>query len=571
VRFLPIFLASILIASLVGLSNFDNAFAQTDMGVLILDSFPSSGKVGEAITFSGTLKFDNRSSEGAIVYIKDIDTNGLDNLLAISYVKSDGKFSAIWFATQTDMNKELQIYAIFEGNEMLHQLTTCYKVQTMPSGSWCPYSQPFRVIDVPLPPVSSTPNYSSGKEYIKLYYTLDFTSRPLVAIVPSPDSYDEVKSHITPVKEGILMVQTLMEEKYGGNWDVRFETIEPRESFLLLKPDIIMNLLTQDDDERCIDEYGGWAFISPNPQKPIITSVCSTNYGVKNADVYVSRTAAHEFLHAIGVGHAYNKPGDMMCSFEYVDGVKVSTCPDPIGPKSKTPSTLNLAAIAELYGTNGYKKPNNIVPFKSKFTISGYLNWNADATNYTYDSDRDGILDNMDTCPYKAEVYNGYIDWDGCPDTKDGGSTPITLDADHDGILNEFDKCPTAAEIYNGFQDEDGCPDYVKPSNVPEEPTESKQVETLDIPNWIRNDVKWWVVGSTSSTDFTTKGVVYMIDEDMVHLESPIPDGRSVYFAGYAPYWFKIHAEEWADGKMTNTEFVQKIQNLIDENILKIR
>ena len=37
------------------------------------------------------------------------------------------------------------------------------------------------------------------------------------------------------------------------------------------------------------------------------------------------------------------------------------------------------------------------------------------------DSDGDGILDNVDSCKYSAETFNGFQDSDGCPDTK-----PIT-------------------------------------------------------------------------------------------------------------------------------------------------
>jgi len=35
-----------------------------------------------------------------------------------------------------------------------------------------------------------------------------------------------------------------------------------------------------------------------------------------------------------------------------------------------------------------------------------------------YDFDGDGIPDDKDTCRKKPEDYNGYIDWDGCPDKK---------------------------------------------------------------------------------------------------------------------------------------------------------
>ncbi len=65
------------------------------------------------------------------------------------------------------------------------------------------------------------------------------------------------------------------------------------------------------------------------------------------------------------------------------------------------------------------------------------------------DNDEDNVLDINDKCPNIAEDIDGFEDTDGCPDP----------DNDGDGILDINDKCPNEAEDYDGFQDEDGCPD----------------------------------------------------------------------------------------------------------------
>jgi len=548
-------LLGVLISSLVGFSNFDDAFAQTNTGVLVLDPFPSSAQVDDIITFSGTLNLDNKNSEKPIVYIKDVSIDGEDNLLIMAYVNNDGTFSARWTVKEVDEKNNLKIYAFYEGERRLSKLTTCYEDQSNVWSSMCPNSHSFSVIDTPLP-TTSTLYDNVGDEYIKFFYALDFSKRPIVAIVPSPTSYDKVKSHISAVQKGLSILEDEMTEKYGGNWKIKFKIIEPGENYSSLNPDIVMNIVTEKEDEGCFASYGGWASVYENVQKPIITNICSYNFGEKNPDYFVSIAAAHEFIHAIGIGHTFGKSGDLMCSVE--NGK--STCPANTDSKSNTSTNLHWSAIAELYGTDGFKGQNNVVKFGSKF--SGDLNQNS----FAFDRDRDGIVDWNDSCPSVSEDYNGIVDWDGCPD-----GAVITSDADHDGIPNEFDKCPTSAEIYNGFEDEDGCADYPDSKKKSKKSPEPKDVETIDIPNWIRNNVKWWVVGSTSSTDFTTKGVVYMINEEMIHLESPIPYGKSIYFGGDGPNWFKVYAEAWADGEITNTEFSEKIQILIDTNVLRIR
>ncbi|MBN1947392.1 MAG: OmpA family protein [Bradymonadales bacterium] len=69
--------------------------------------------------------------------------------------------------------------------------------------------------------------------------------------------------------------------------------------------------------------------------------------------------------------------------------------------------------------------------------------------DYVADSDGDGLLDDVDQCPYEPEDFDGFEDEDGCPD----------YDNDGDGIPDVDDLCPNDPEDFDGFEDEDGCPD----------------------------------------------------------------------------------------------------------------
>jgi outer membrane protein OmpA-like peptidoglycan-associated protein len=71
------------------------------------------------------------------------------------------------------------------------------------------------------------------------------------------------------------------------------------------------------------------------------------------------------------------------------------------------------------------------------------------------DRDGDGIPDDEDQCPDRAEDKDNFQDHDGCPD----------IDNDGDEVLDISDQCPNEPETFNGFQDEDGCPDTV-PADV---------------------------------------------------------------------------------------------------------
>lgn len=98
------------------------------------------------------------------------------------------------------------------------------------------------------------------------------------------------------------------------------------------------------------------------------------------------------------------------------------------------------------------------------------------------DSDRDGLFDIVDLCPYESEDLDGFMDSDGCPDwDNDGDGIMDTLDNclneaedqdgildddgcpdldnDFDGIDDEHDRCPSEKEDIDGYEDSDGCPD----------------------------------------------------------------------------------------------------------------
>ena len=110
-----------------------------------------------------------------------------------------------------------------------------------------------------------------------------------------------------------------------------------------------------------------YASISSRPSKPVHVVVCSETSSGRLSNQQVVDTAGHEFIHAMGLGHAFNKPGDLMCSREK----GVPTCYPEIR-KSSTPSSLNLQAVSKIYGTDGFKNPNNYVKYKDRFTEGGY-------------------------------------------------------------------------------------------------------------------------------------------------------------------------------------------------------
>ena len=161
-------------------------------GRLVLDPIQDSAWFGEAVKMSGTLYLEDRSPEGAIVYIKDEDTFNPDDLLASAYVDTSGHFTTYWIAQDVDPTNTIEIQAVFEEDSSHRRLATEKQRLSM--------SEP--------PNPVSTP--SGGDGYMKLYYSFSFDRAPRVLIVPSPDSYDSIRKHIAPVQEGISLLTAML-------------------------------------------------------------------------------------------------------------------------------------------------------------------------------------------------------------------------------------------------------------------------------------------------------------------------------------------------------------------------
>ena len=201
-------------------------------GSISLDPIPQSAMIGDRVEFSGTLRLDGASPEGAVIYIKDEDLLSRDELLTTAYVGSDGRFSTYWHAYNTDSADDVSdIYAVFEGDAHHYRLTTCDAGPTRSIGGSCPNTIPLLVSGtLPPPPGPSPPAPGGGRPadgYMELFYAMNLAASPRVAIVPSPDAYDEVRSHILPAREGIMMWTVELEGRYGGDWSVEFEVVEP--------------------------------------------------------------------------------------------------------------------------------------------------------------------------------------------------------------------------------------------------------------------------------------------------------------------------------------------------------
>jgi hypothetical protein len=87
------------------------------------------------------------------------------------------------------------------------------------------------------------------------------------------------------------------------------------------------------------------------------------------------------------------------------------------------------------------------------------------------------------------------------------------------------------------------------------------------IPSWIKNNAGWWADGSIDDNSFV-QGIQFLIKEKIMKIP-PTTQG-SGGSTSEIPSWIKNNAGWWADGSIDDNSFVQGIQFLIKEGIMKV-
>lgn len=100
----------------------------------------------------------------------------------------------------------------------------------------------------------------------------------------------------------------------------------------------------------------------------------------------------------------------------------------------------------------------------------------------------------------------------------------------------------------------------------PESVTESPTVET-QIPDWIRNNAKWWSTNQITDTDFA-KGLEFLIKEGIIKIPE---ETQSIDQAEQnIPGWLRKNAGWWSQGLLSDDEFLKSIQYLINVGIIRV-
>ena len=90
---------------------------------------------------------------------------------------------------------------------------------------------------------------------------------------------------------------------------------------------------------------------------------------------------------------------------------------------------------------------------------------------------------------------------------------------------------------------------------------------SYEIPNWIKNNAGWWAEGSIDDNSFV-QGIQFLIQQDLIKISPTLKSSDNSSYE--IPNWIKNNAGWWAEGSIDDNSFVQGIQFLIQQGIIQI-
>ncbi len=87
------------------------------------------------------------------------------------------------------------------------------------------------------------------------------------------------------------------------------------------------------------------------------------------------------------------------------------------------------------------------------------------------------------------------------------------------------------------------------------------------IPDWIKSNAGWWADGQIDDSSFV-EGIQFLIKEGLMKI--PVTEQGSTNTDNKIPDWIKSNAGWWADGQIDDSSFVEGIQFLIKEGLMKL-
>ncbi|MDH3678235.1 MAG: hypothetical protein OEQ12_08045 [Nitrosopumilus sp.] len=86
------------------------------------------------------------------------------------------------------------------------------------------------------------------------------------------------------------------------------------------------------------------------------------------------------------------------------------------------------------------------------------------------------------------------------------------------------------------------------------------------LPSWLKSNAKWWASGQLNDNEFAS-GIKFLIEQDVITITNN-ESSHTTTSELQTPHWIKNTAGWWADGLVSDTEFVEGLEHLVNNGVI---
>jgi hypothetical protein len=91
-------------------------------------------------------------------------------------------------------------------------------------------------------------------------------------------------------------------------------------------------------------------------------------------------------------------------------------------------------------------------------------------------------------------------------------------------------------------------------------------LENQSVPNWVKNNAKWWSDGTIDDQTFVN-GIQFLINEKIIQVDSK----EKSNYDQKIPLWIKNNARWWTDDMISDDDFLNGMEFLVNNGIIDVR